>query len=140
MLESRVVGECLVSDKQPAKRYPATKGGRLNRLILAWKLKRALRVGELATHSCGVARCLNPDHIVSGTTASNNQDTVQHGHHVNWSAKLTPKRRVQLAKEYLRGVSSQAEIAAQAGVSQVAVSAYVRRLRANPKWNGKFYE
>lgn len=140
MLECLPVGGCLISHKQPSKRYPASKGGRLNRLVLSWKLGRSLRTGELATHTCGVSRCLNPDHIVRGTTTSNNRDTVQHGHHVNLSAKLSPKDRVRWAKEYLKGYTSQMEISIQAGVSQVAISAYVRRLRANPKWDGRFYE
>lgn len=91
---------------------------------LVWELANGQPMpGELqARHLCGngAGGCVNPNHIVPGTSTENNRDTVLHGHKRNnpWNTKLTDEqvRAIRVAPGFQR------EVAARFGIDQATVS------------------
>ncbi|MDV2997654.1 MAG: hypothetical protein N4J56_007359 [Chroococcidiopsis sp. SAG 2025] len=108
------------------------KSYRLNRVVLAHKLKREIQPGYLACHSCDNPACLNPDHLWEGTNRQNIIDAISKGRVVapaqffnqqgskNRSAKLTESMVVEIRELYKQG-SSTKELAERFKVSRKAI-------------------
>lgn len=64
---------------------------RLHRLVYAKSLDVCLDeiAGVVVRHSCDNPRCINPLHLIGGTTADNNKDRADRGR----SAKTVPSRQ-----------------------------------------------
>ena len=58
--------------------------------------------GAVIRHSCDNPGCCNPQHLLSGTVADNNRDTVERGRHItpsgeaNGRSKLTASQVVEI--------------------------------------------
>lgn len=126
---------CLVWMHHPSKTKAVAKVGTLPKLILERKLGRKLKPGEVTRHICDVQRCLNKHHVIVGTQGDNNRDTARR-RRGNPPTKLSAALRVEIGNRYLFGGITQAELAAEYGVSQVMISQCARRLCKNPKWDG----
>lgn len=96
------------------------------RQALETKLRRKLEHNEVVRHKCDVWRCRNPEHLEVGTSTDNNRDTVQRRRHVAIFTKLSGDLRREIAARYKFGGISQEKLAQEYGVTQSAVSAYVR--------------
>jgi hypothetical protein len=59
---------------RPTRRYAYA-----HRLMLEFKIKRELRQGEYALHSCDRPLCVNPDHLRLGTQRDNMSDAHDRG-------------------------------------------------------------
>jgi hypothetical protein len=59
------------------RNYPGSNCG--NRLILERKLKRPIKPGYLACHTCDTPACVNQDHIFEGTFQDNVLDAKKKG-------------------------------------------------------------
>lgn len=74
----------------------------LHRLVYAAKVHKELDEikNVVVRHTCDNPRCINPDHLVSGSRADNNRDRAERGR----SAKKVPNRqKLTLADvEYIR--------------------------------------
>lgn len=82
-------------------------------------------------HKCDVRRCVNPDHLESGTRADNNRDTAQRGRHGN--AKLSNDDVVDIRWAHGLGATGSA-LARAYGVSPTAISQIVNyRSRRNAR-------
>ena len=104
-----------------------THAMRMARRVLVAKIGRDLRPGEVTRHLCGNAICRNKRHLTVGTQGDNNRDTVRHGRHL--AGKLTPQLRWEVGARYLFGGITQAALAREYGISDVAVSVCARKLR-----------
>lgn len=62
----------------------------LHRLVMAGKLGITLAElkGVVVRHTCDNPRCINPEHLITGTSADNNKDRAMRGR----SAKTVPSR------------------------------------------------
>lgn len=124
----------------------ATNGqgrGRLwfdGRMQYAYRVSVELTAGAplgadvLACHTCDNPICVNPGHIFAGSHANNSQDASSKGrfrpnpatgetHH---EATLSADLIRQAVSEYLSGDETQAEVASRYGVTQSAVSTWLR--------------
>lgn len=78
-------------------------------------------------HSCDNRRCVNPEHLRSGTRLDNMRDCVERGRHAgggpvgsrNHNAKLTEAQATEIRA--LRGVQTQRELARRFGVSRTTI-------------------
>jgi hypothetical protein len=88
--------------------------------------------GICVCHRCDTPACVNPNHLFIGTQTDNifDKEIKRRGKHPlgesHGSAKLTSSQIPEIRAIYATGVS-QCDIAARFGVSQVLVSAIIRR-------------
>lgn len=70
------------------------------RLVLAEKLKRPLKRGKFACHTCDDSRCINGRHLYEGNHRTNARDAVKRGQHVKGekhaNAKLTDAQVIKI--------------------------------------------
>lgn len=94
----------------------------------------AIPADQMGCHSCDNPICVNPAHIFIGTARDNSRDAAAKGrlrhtpvvgqaHH---NATLSAKQVAQAIAEYRAGGRSQAEVARRYGVTQQAVSYWLR--------------
>lgn len=87
--------------------------------------------GMCLCHTCDNPGCVRPEHLFLGTRADNNQDRSRKGRgHIGEqhpSAKLTAEKVRAIRASYEDGATQKA-IAAEFGISQIAVSRVVRRV------------
>ena len=62
------------------------RGSRKDRLIAAHRVSYLIHKGQIdprlnVLHRCGVASCVNPDHLYQGTQVDNARDMISHGRH-----------------------------------------------------------
>lgn len=96
----------------------------IHRLILEEKLKRPIRKGYCACHTCDIPACINPHHLFEATQAENIADRDRKGRFVNLiageqnpHAKLTENQVSKLRQMKMCGKSTK-ELAAIFGVCQ----------------------
>lgn len=111
---------------------------RLNRLVLAYKLKRDIKPGYLACHTCDNRICLNPDHLWEGTSRDNAVDAVMKGRLIapgqfidqrgekNKSAKLTEEQVIEIRNLHEHGCLT-SDLAAKFNVSSKSIQGIVSR-------------
>lgn len=84
-------------------------------------------------HSCGNARCCNPDHLYLGTAKDNQQDRIKHNTSNRGSrcgtARLTEKQVIQIKKLILQKVKL-IDIAVQFNVSESTI----KHIKQNRNW------
>lgn len=95
---------------------------------VAYRLFRGeIPPGMNVLHRCGVACCVNPDHLYLGTFKDNAQDTVRmgrqripdnRGERAAWSKLKMPEA---IAIKALKGARSATSLAQQFGVSRAAI-------------------
>jgi len=128
----RYEGACIIctSHKADTDGYPSMRrqGGKY-RKIARWILLRRHGAGLPRTivsrHTCDNRACINPDHIVAGTVAENNQDAFNRKRHAfgerQWKAKLTEKDVLSIRLLYKCGIP-QPSIATKFGIAKGTVS------------------
>ena len=119
--------------------YPFIFDGTRNqvgsRLVLQQKLGRPIRRGYIAMHSCDRPMCINPEHLIEGTHAENQQDMYVKGRGRKLSgeqhpaAKLTNADIVAIRRLRADGIPT-ARIALQYGTN----AANVRRIVSGARW------
>ncbi len=78
-----------------ANGYPVAGKTYMHRASLALKLRRSVRHGFDACHTCDVRSCVNPDHLYEGTRSQNMADCTARGRHnkpageAHWGAKVS---------------------------------------------------
>ncbi len=91
-------GDCIIctSHAPDTHGYPCMRrnGGKYRRIARWILLKRHgdLPPSIVTRHTCGNRKCISPNHIVKGSVADNNRDTVEHGRNCGETAsgaKLT---------------------------------------------------
>ena len=86
--------------------------------------------GLLVIHNCDNPKCVNPDHLRTGTQKDNMRQMYGAG---RWpKQKLTPDDAVEIRRMYASGDYLQREIAEVYGVTQHHVSAIIK----GRFWNG----
>ena len=79
----------------------------VTRLVLAKKLGRDLRPGEMACHHCDNPPCCNPAHLFVGTAADNARDMAEKFRGTNGSTPSAGQKRVlAFIEEYRRDYGS----------------------------------
>jgi hypothetical protein len=88
--------------------------------------------GLIVRHQCDNPGCVNPGHLLIGTTTDNIKDKVERGRVLrgekNPSSKLTTAQVVEIRSTYIRGSKEfgGAVLARKFGVSEQTVSSIVR--------------
>lgn len=94
--------------------------------------------GKQVAHSCGVRRCVNPEHLRWATPKQNTADKTEHGTQTYGQrhprAKLTTAQVIEIRELKRQGVRHRA-IADQFGVAESTIS----RIVNNKKWRDLFY-
>lgn len=100
---------------------------------VAYELKNGtIPEGCILRHKCDVRRCVNPDHLETGTHRENTQDMIRRNRdrltgERSATAKLTAEK-VRYAREaYAAGRKSQHEMAREWGLSVAAVHNAIKR-------------
>ena len=99
--------------------------------VLAHRLSYVVHHGEIAEdlhvlHSCDNPICTNPVHLRLGTQADNMDDKFRRG---RASFKVPPEKIDELLDRVARGELLQREAGAEVGVSQAAVSSWLKTRR-----------
>ncbi len=93
--------------------------------------KGEIPAGMVVMHTCDQPLCVNPGHLVLGTSAENSADAARKGRRLpgskNHQAKLTEAQVLELRARYAEGGISQVRLAAEYGVSHALVSFIVTR-------------
>lgn len=101
---------------------------RVSRAVLAEVLKRDLKPGEWALHTCDNPACVERSHLYLGTVTDNNRDTVRRGRWVDGRHNKTTKAtRALLKRLYTSAAATQVALAERFGISQTRVSQIVRK-------------
>jgi hypothetical protein len=90
----------------------------------------------LVRHTCDNPPCVNPRHLVLGTSLDNNRDMVSRGRgrypgyrgrgEANGNARLTQDQVAEIRRRYAAGGVRQVDLAAEFGVSQPMIGYIVR--------------
>lgn len=99
---------------------------------IAWTYTHGrIAAGLWLLHRCDNPPCVRPEHLYLGTVRENVVDRDTRGHarvgEEHHDAKLTAAAVKDIRERYRLGDVSQVSLAAQYGVSQVAISAVIRR-------------
>ncbi len=86
--------------------------------------------GYVVRHSCDNPPCVNPRHLLVGTTKQNNGDSVRRDRHQrgmrHTRAKLTDQQVREIRGRWCCGAANQPQLAAKFGVAQTTISQIVR--------------
>ncbi len=104
---------------------------RIGRVWLAHRLSYVLAHGEILSsapvirHRCDNTACVNPDHLVAGTTKDNGQDTATRGRtnrgSARWNAKLKEADIPAIREALAKGISIE-QVARTYGVNSRAIT------------------
>jgi len=113
------------------------KGKTIRHHRLVYCLSRGIPLAAIAgmtvMHRCDVRNCVNPEHLVLGTTQDNINDKVAKGRQAkgvtNAKAKLTESQVIIIRTLYAAGRHSLRDLAAIYGVGYTVISNIVNRKR-----------
>lgn len=115
------------------KQYPLIRRGQgkrvpISRVVYAEK-DATLRDSEVVRHTCDNRRCINPEHLVKGTTLDNMRDKVERGRQARGTrcpwAKLDEAKVREIRERHRFRVVTYAMLAAEYGVAVGHVAAIV---------------
>jgi predicted XRE-type DNA-binding protein len=100
--------------------------------------KGAIPKGAQLRHSCDNPRCVNPRHLITGTSGDNHADMVSRDRHLygerNGNHRITEDTVELILDALTKGGMSQDRIAKAFGVSQMTVSRIARGERWHYLW------
>lgn len=99
---------------------------------IAWILHNGRQTSLEVCHSCDRPRCCNPGHLWEGTHRANHDDATRKRRHSSGARhsrpqKLTPDAVRAIRALYAGSTLTHQQIAAQYGVSQVAITQILNR-------------
>lgn len=107
-----------------------TTGSHRKAYCIAHNLKLSDIAGLVVRHSCDNPRCINPEHLLLGTSSDNMQDRNKGARNLlgsrNPAARLTPED-VHSIREAYAGGETQISIARRFGTSQGYISNIIKR-------------
>ena len=92
---------------------------------------RAIQPGELIRHRCDNPPCVNPEHLLAGTSLDNEQDKISRGRRPfgeDLPCSKGSAAQVAEIRQRVAGGETQRSVAARYGISQPNVSLIVRGL------------
>lgn len=108
-----------------------------HRLACEWTYGPPPTESHQAAHSCGVRKCVNPEHLRWATASENQADRVQHGTANRGekcgAAKLNEKQVEEIRRRYSEGGILQRELATEFSVTQPTVSRVLSKTAWSPE-------
>jgi transposase-like protein len=106
----------------------------VHRVALAEKLGRPIRPGMKALHHCDNPPCHEPEHIYEGTSAQNNQDTIERGRWRGPASRpaIDESLKEAIVRRYVTDGASFDEVAAEFGIGASSVNRLVPRDQHRP--------
>ncbi len=104
----------------------------LSRLILSKRFQNRLTPGIVCRHTCDNSWCVNPSHIIHGTTQENTADRVERGRTTRQFGSVNPRSKLSEStvlriRKFSKDGMSQSQIAALFGLHQTNIHYIVTR-------------
>lgn len=101
---------CLNTDGYPRMAYQGNSNGKVHRIV--YELSTGENIdGKVVRHTCDNPRCINPEHLISGTATDNMRDRdlrFRHG-----AAKLSPEDVLEIRRRFADNPKLKSPILAQ---------------------------
>lgn len=85
-----------------------------------------IKSGEVIRHRCDNRKCINPEHLETGTHADNMHDMITRGRSSkgdrHWNVRLSDRDVLDIRKEYNMGILTHQMLADVYGVSRAAIT------------------
>lgn len=111
---TKPAGECLEwtrcfnSDGYPRAAYKGSSNGKVHRIVYQLTNPDEDIDGKVIRHTCDNPKCINPNHLESGTPADNMRDRDTRGRHA--LAAFNAKQIIAIRTMYATGLYTHAEI------------------------------
>ena len=99
---------CLNSDGYPRAAYKGNLNGKVHRIVYELSHPDEDINGKVIRHTCDNPKCINPDHLLSGTVADNMKDRDTRGRQA--LAAFNAKQIIAIRNMYATGQYTHAEI------------------------------
>lgn len=97
---------------------------------LSHKVSMDALEGYVVRHTCDNPRCINPQHLILGTTQDNVDDRVARGRSMkgeaHYKAKLTQEDVNEIRALYAEGNTSYTKLAAKYGVDKTNIACIIK--------------
>lgn len=117
---------CLNTDGYPKVGFNGNSNGKGHRVIYQLTHPEEDIIGKVIRHTCDNPRCVNPEHLLSGTNHDNMMDKMVRGRAK--CNKLQPEEVKRMREIYNKGGIKQKELASMFGIDHRTVSYIVRNL------------
>lgn len=133
-----IQGECIEHNQKQdygCTTFEGRTGVRLHRVAYCKHHSVSLKSidGLFVRHMCNNPRCINPEHLLTGSHRDNMKDMVVSGRSLrgtrSHTAKLDEEKAELIRQDYKSGMMSQRALASKYGVSQSTINATVRGTR-----------
>ena len=99
---------CLNTDGYARMAYEGNYNGKVHRIIYSLLHPEEDIEDKVIRHTCDNIKCINPDHLLSGTPAENSLDKCVRGRDV--LAKLSPEKVIEIRSLYATGEYTQEQL------------------------------
>lgn len=119
-------GDCLIwircfnTDGYPRASWKGNSNGKVHRIVYSLVHPLEDITGKVIRHTCDNPKCINPDHLLSGTNADNMKDRDSRFRH--GAAKITPAQVLEIRDMFKQNPKLKSPVvAAQYGISHKTV-------------------